>query len=81
MRVVIAMALSVATAAVLCFLIGILPIWLHGPMQASDGPGESLALGFYFLGGLALGVFAAIWVFIFAFAYLSPSFAKEQKSN
>jgi hypothetical protein len=81
MRVVIATALSLATVPIFWFLIGVLPILLHGPMEASDGPGEGLLFGFYFLGGLAFGVFAAVWVFIFAFIYLSPSWEKSEKSN
>jgi hypothetical protein len=34
------------------------------------------ALGMYFMWVLGFGVIAAIWVFIFAFAYLGPSSAK-----
>jgi len=77
MRAVIATALSLATVPILWFPIGVLPTWLHGPIEASDGPGEALVFFIYFWGGLAFGVFAAVWVFIFAFAYLTPSSPKE----
>jgi hypothetical protein len=75
-RVVIAGALALSTVAILWFLIGILPILLHGPIEATEGPGEGLVFGFFFVSGLAFGVFAAVWVFIFAFACLSPSSPK-----
>jgi hypothetical protein len=74
MRVLIATALAVATVGVFCF-VGALPALLHGPTEGFQA-GEAGALGMYFVFGLAFGVAAAVCVFIFAFAFLSPTSRK-----
>ena len=74
MRIMIATALAAATVAVGC-LVGALPALLHVPIEGFKA-GEAAALGMYFMFGLGFGVLAAVWVFIFAFAYLRPSSRK-----
>jgi hypothetical protein len=76
MRAVIATALGLATAATLFFFIGILPVLLHTPAEPSDAPGGGLIIGFSLVSGLAYGVMVAVFVFLFAFIYLSPSWEK-----
>lgn len=67
----IATALAVATIIVFGFVGRLLAILDH-PVEGFQA-GEAGALGWYFILGLGFGVAAAIWVFIFALAFLSPS--------
>jgi hypothetical protein len=81
MRLVIATALGLATAATLFFFIGVLPTLLHTPVEPSDAPGGGLIIGFYLVSGLAYGAFFAVFVSLFAFIYLSPSWDKSNKAR
>jgi hypothetical protein len=81
MRLVVATALGLATAATLFFLIGVLPALLHSPAEPSDGPGGGLIIGFYLVSGLAYGVFVAVFVSLFAFIYLSPAWDESNKAR
>jgi len=71
MRVMIATVLSLMTVAAFGF-VGALPALLDGPTEGFQA-GQVGYLAMIFLFALGFGVVAAVWVFLFAFAFLSPS--------